>query len=173
MAKLKLTKFYNSGKNVIIAEYGLSETNHKYFSVTGSIGRKPGKGNKIQDPLYTDKGIYEYESGGCIHEQILRHFPELSDIVLLHLSDISGEPMYLIENGYYYYKAKHPNENTWFKTLQDHLRIDKDECQKLVSHLDSLETTQEKKSYFENYCISQKPRYNSEAAAIIAKYNLS
>lgn len=42
-------KLYNNGKEGIVVEYGLSKTNHIYFSITASIGevrkgRKYGNG---------------------------------------------------------------------------------------------------------------------------------
>lgn len=59
---------------------------HQDFSITGSI--------------FAGRQI----SGGCIHESILKHFPEFELFIKLHLSDAKGVPMYAVENGYYHLK---------------------------------------------------------------------
>ncbi len=45
-------------------------------------------------------------SGGCQHDEIIKHFPEFKPFVDLHLCDYSGAPMYTVVNGLY-----HMNEN--------------------------------------------------------------
>lgn len=40
--------------------------------------------------------------GGCIHEEILKHWPELSDLAAMHLSDMDGAPMHAEANGWYF-----------------------------------------------------------------------
>jgi hypothetical protein len=59
------------------------------FAITGNIY----KNNKFQ-------------MGGCIHEEILKHFPEFKIFVDLHLRDIKGVPMYPVVNGFYFLKNK-------------------------------------------------------------------
>lgn len=44
---------------------------------------------------------WAWEAGGCQHKEILKHFPELSDFVALHLSNVHGQPTYAAENGCY------------------------------------------------------------------------
>lgn len=39
---------------------------------------------------------------GCLHDEILEHFPSLASLVALHLSYINGQPMYAEANGWYY-----------------------------------------------------------------------
>lgn len=51
-------------------------------------------------------GRYMYVSGGCQHEEIKKHFPEFSDFIRLHLSNVYGQPMYTVENGLYYLQSK-------------------------------------------------------------------
>jgi hypothetical protein len=40
-------------------------------------------------------------SGGAGHDLILKLFPRFADLAKLHLSDIDGEPMHALENGFY------------------------------------------------------------------------
>lgn len=74
------------------------------FAITGDIY----KNNKFQ-------------MGGCIHEEILKHFPEFKIFVDLHLRDVKGVPMYPVVNGYYFLK------NSPIIVLQQHLRCNDEE----------------------------------------------
>lgn len=74
------------------------------FAITGDIYRK--KSN----------GTWELELSGCIHDEILKYFPEFSDFVALHLSNSKGQPMYAVENGIYWLKDD-------LKKGADYLRI--------------------------------------------------
>jgi hypothetical protein len=74
------------------------------FAITGDIY----KNNKFQ-------------MGGCIHEEILKYFPEFKIFVDLHLRDIKGVPMYPVVNGFYFLKNKEINK------LQHHLHCNEEE----------------------------------------------
>ncbi len=63
---------------------------HNSFSITGVIERKIPKANRWMD-----------YSGGCIHEDIAKHFPELAPLIKWHLTSSNG-PMYYIENTLYW-----------------------------------------------------------------------
>jgi len=64
----------------------LEGNSRPYFSVTGSI-----------DSL---RGVEI--AGGCLHDEILQWFPELADVVALHLADDRGKPMHAAENARYW-----------------------------------------------------------------------
>lgn len=68
------------------------ETNNGYedFSVTGDIFKVSRNGRET------------WQSGGCIHEEISKHFPQLREFVRLHLCDYRGVPPYPVENGFYH-----------------------------------------------------------------------
>jgi hypothetical protein len=74
------------------------------FAITGDIY----KNNKFQ-------------MGGCIHEEILKHFPEFKIFVDLHLRDAKGVPMYPVVNGFYFLKNKE------IYKLQQHLCCNEEE----------------------------------------------
>lgn len=61
-----------------------------YFSLTSHVDRKAGNGRYIE------------HSGGCQHDLILRHFPELADLAAMHLSDMDGIPSHAKSNGWYW-----------------------------------------------------------------------
>lgn len=66
---------------------------HQDFAITGDIY----EANKPKKDKY-------FISGGCIHEDILKHFPEFKIFIDLHLCDYKGIPMHAAENGFYYLK---------------------------------------------------------------------
>lgn len=64
-----------------------------YFSLTGDIDR-------------AHMGLLWVEDrGGCIHEEILRHWPELKPLADLHLSDMDGVPMHAAANAWYWFRG--------------------------------------------------------------------
>ena len=63
---------------------------YAYFSITGSIAK--------QDKRLRDAVIM----CGSIHEEILKHFPELAPLVLVHLSEADGHPMHAEANARYW-----------------------------------------------------------------------
>lgn len=60
---------------------------HNSLSITGNIDRM-------------ERGAWRGDRGGCIHEEISKHFPELAPLIKWHLC-ASDEPMYYIENTVY------------------------------------------------------------------------
>lgn len=161
--EIKKTKEVYYGNHCKQVEYGISVTNHAYFSVTGNIGYKDHRGN---DHFKDSNGKYwKYECEGCIHDEILNSWPDMADIVSLHLSDIDGIPMYALENGYFYY-----TESSHHQYLQKHLRLNNDEYAAILARLDSY--TGNKKDLFAVIVEELKPRWKAEANAVIEKYSL-
>ena len=62
---------------------------HNTFAITGEIKRK------------ARNGCWVWESAGCIHEQIAKHFPELAHLIKWHLCNSDG-PTYYFENTLYH-----------------------------------------------------------------------
>lgn len=82
---------------------------HQDFAITGQII----KNNRV-------------ESWGCLHDDILKHFPEFKQFILLHGRDFTGAPTYAIENSYYSLTKVREGEET-AQSFCDHLRINKKE----------------------------------------------
>jgi len=61
-----------------------------HFSITGAI--------KKTDKRYSDP----YIMGGAIHEEILKHFPNLAPLVEVHLSGCDGLPLHAEANARYW-----------------------------------------------------------------------
>jgi hypothetical protein len=108
---LRFTTSKTIGKETIYVKIRLNDeckNGHQDFSITGDI-YEAGKPK-------TDR---YFISGGCIHEDILKHFPEFKIFVDLHLCDYKGIPMYAVENGYYHlregFNKTKPND-AGFKT---------------------------------------------------------
>lgn len=68
-----------------------------YFTLTGSVDRIIGDLPDGRVQLERDSG-----ESGCIHETLLRHFPDLQALADLHLSDLQGAPMHAEGNGLYW-----------------------------------------------------------------------
>ena len=50
-------------------------------------------------------GIYKEYMGGCCHDEIAKHCPELAKFIPLHCCNHYGAPMYPVENGMYHIKG--------------------------------------------------------------------
>ena len=82
-------------KTRFIVEISLDDdchNGHNDFSITATGYRK------------LQSGRWDFEFGGCCHEEILKRFPQFKCFVNLHLSDVNGAPMYAVANGFYYFK---------------------------------------------------------------------
>jgi hypothetical protein len=91
----KFTKDYiEKGKNWrIVAEVRHDDecgNGHNTFSVTGTIYLCDIRGNPVRDDV-----------GGCLHEEIAKHFPELAPFIKWHLTSTDG-PMHYIANAIYH-----------------------------------------------------------------------
>lgn len=75
-------------------------------------------------------GRYVWISGGCQHDEIKKHFPEFSDFILLHLSNVYGQPMYPVENGLYWLKSE------GVEKCAEYLRITTDQAAQLSKEKD-------------------------------------
>lgn len=76
---------------------------HQDFSITGTTYRPFEKGDRKDGDWKVFNGKnYTFDSGGCIHETIIKARPNLQIFVNLHLCDYEGIPTYAVENGFYH-----------------------------------------------------------------------
>ena len=123
----------------------LSTTNHTYFSITYS--------------QYKERGT-KMLACGASSETILKYFPELSDVLAMHLSDSDGVPMHALENGFYY--MQNPEDYS-SQVVADHFRVSLE----LVPVLATMS-----KESLDEWIEAVKPNWKIEAQAMIAKYGL-
>jgi hypothetical protein len=71
----------------IRAEYGWHRigTQEPYWSVTGTIERRTGRG-------------WADDAGGCLHEEIAQHFPRLAPTIKWHLAFQTAGPLHYVAN---------------------------------------------------------------------------
>ena len=115
-------KEYGENKPVLIKVvaklYVLGDNQFPYFSITGSIIKQD---KRFRDP---------YLMGGCIHDEILKHFPQLAPLVKVHLSGPDGVPMHAEANARYWggfstYSDGSPMGEYKPSMLAKHLQADK------------------------------------------------
>ena len=112
------TKVYheNGIEYKICADVSLDDECHNMhadFSITADVYEKSKNGRWI------------WYSGGCQHDLIAKHFPELEKFIPLHMCDHEGAPMYPVENGtYHVYNSPKIAAN-------DYLRLSDGELSKL------------------------------------------
>ena len=128
-AKQWVKVYYEEGQKYRItvrAELEQLEGNKKpYFSIGGDIERLAKNGRKV------------WESGGCIHEEVLRHFPHLKPLVDIHLSDDDGVPMHAYSNaGYWAGNSEHGEKN--LKQLASHLRVSIEKAEELAEYVEDF-----------------------------------
>ena len=89
---------------------------HQDFSITATyweVGKVRNNRNMI--------------AGGCCHDEILKHRPDLQIFVNLHLCDFTGCPMYAVENGFYHltngFNNTKPNEANFKAEFCSYYRI--------------------------------------------------
>ena len=80
---------YLAGSTITVTAglHHLAGNARPYWSVTG----------EIQEPRRRD-----ISAGGCLHDEIARHWPGLQPVIDLHLADDAGKPLYAEINGWYF-----------------------------------------------------------------------
>lgn len=140
----------HGGKELLIVTYGLQYikgNSDSYFTATGEVW----KGR-------------DFISCGCLHDEILKAFPGMSDIVSLHLSDSDGAPMHAVENGWYHNGGTKYHEYNR-TVLASHLRITPEQAD--IIHANCAD-----KEAFAAVVDSMREQWKEEADQIREKYAL-
>ena len=152
---MKRHHYFNDGRKLTCcAKLHKIRNQIPYFSLTGEITDKKG----------------ETESFGCLHEEILRVWPDLKDLADLHLSDENGIPLHAFENGFYFAGGYHKDYSDARspKNLAKHLRISEEKANEIC-----VQTTENPdKEVFRSICWSNLERWNEEAKEAVKKFNL-
>ena len=103
-------------------------------------------------------GIYKEYMGGCCHDEIAKHCPELAKFITLHCCNHYGAPMYPVENGMYHIK------NSDKSVAIEYLRISDKEYSKLSEAVDD-------KMYFKYllFNLGIVDRWKHESGELIAE----
>lgn len=159
-------------------------TSAPYFSLTADTWRH-------------ERGAWREDRGGCLHDLILQHWPDLAPMVALSLSDIDGAPMYALENGYYWLAgcvelgaeyhggsgtpARSPEECG--RMLRDHLRITDAEFAALLADvlaaryavidLPMTAWREPTRNVLAALIEQLRPRWKAEADAAIERFSLT
>ena len=107
--ELKYTTTKIFGNTKIQANIRLSDdckNGHNDFAITGTVWEGYGKER------------WEQRASGCVHDEIVKFFPEFKMFVDLHLFDVSGDAMYAIENGLYFFREKSKQDTMRYLRLQ-------------------------------------------------------
>lgn len=135
------------------------------------------------------------EFGGCCHDEILKHWPDLAPLAALHLSDIDGAPMHAEANGWYWLSAsmggcgeryhggtskghyggeyREPTADECLKVFADHVRIPFEEAIALRALVISKAwNNPDKRTVWRGLCEEMRPRWKQEADAAIEQFGL-
>ena len=100
----------------------LDGNENSYFSIGGDIYRLARNGRNV------------WECGGCIHEEIVKHFPELQFLVDMHLADEDGVPIHAYENAAFFAGQTKYQEFDSSK-LAKHLRISPELAEDMLDYI--------------------------------------
>lgn len=134
----------------------------------------------------------DVEAFGCLHDDILREWPEASVVVRCHLSDaVTGEPMHALANGIYwaagarggwgerYHGGGGSDGKPWrecLRILAEHLRVTEAEAEALCERVETACPEEWEAEYgrivraraFAREIDAMRPRWADEAAQAIA-----
>lgn len=106
--------------------------NEENYRITTTVSLDDDCHNGIYDWSVTadirwknKNGIYKEYAGGCCHDEIAKHFPDLAKFIPLHCCNHYGAPMYPVENGIYYVRRG------GMPAAIKYLRISEQECVEL------------------------------------------
>jgi hypothetical protein len=156
---------------------GLNSEGNPY-KVYGGLNYIRGNSKPYFSVTYSDRDL-----GGCCHELILEKHPDLADLVALHLSDIDGQPMHALENGFYWLGGTHWQRPD-YAIAAKHFRISEQMARQLVRDYFGMSFSEtasflskaaaaKAKTKLAEWVDAQGPRWKAEAETCIAKHGLA
>jgi hypothetical protein len=120
--------------------------------------------------------------GGCCHDLIEQHHPELSDVIALHLSDMDGAPLHAEANGWHWlaraceipeqYGPSDKTPEEALETFMGHCRIERQRALDIVEELKAIEPVAQAREAWQRICEAMRPRWEREAKACIEAHDL-
>jgi len=98
-----LTKTLESGSKKLVVTYGFNlefakrNNQEPHFSITGVIHERRPSGGFYKEPL----------TCGCIHDEIVKAWPESEALIRWHLCAPKSGPMHYVANARYWYELHH------------------------------------------------------------------
>lgn len=139
----KISKLIGNGERLTV-EYGLKKYGDQipYFSITSEL-------RKSRQILAIS----------ILENEINKYYPNMRDLFKYNGRDANGVPMYVFDNGWYYYT------NGDVKALSNHLLISEDEASKLIEE----KVTE---NHFKYKIEQLMPIWYEEAQRLIEKYQI-
>ena len=153
MVKTKVINYYGTHALLTVDANIMGYKEDKaHFVITGTIWKATKAGKK-------DKRCNDCIACGCLHDEIIKAFPQLANLVALHGADMDGVPSYVVENGWYFIKLKD------IKDVMKHFRVTEETAKSII---DTLTTKEE----VEAYCQVMMPTWKKAADDVIAEHKL-
>lgn len=135
-----------------------------YFSVTADIALV----SRTFDPF----------ACGCLHDEVVRYWPQLAPVIALHLSDDTGAPMYAAANGWYHLAGYYGGADERYhggnsstgaapdaclQTFADHVRLPIETVRVLADGWRNADDWTASKRWYLQWIETQRARWQSEA----------
>lgn len=158
-----------------------------YFSLQGEELNPRRRGNQVV-------------CCGCMHNDLVKKWPDLAPLARIHLSHQDGVPMYAVENGWYWLEgvaggfgsefhgasgAGAKSREECLAILSDHFRITLDEARDLVEQIRNVPARQygaddfgvrrnnrQHKAALAAWVEARRPIWKLEAEQLIARFGL-
>ena len=151
----------NGTRIKVIAEYGVDNDR---IIVTGEVYYE----RQDNDGYFFDS---EPDESGMVHDHILQAFPWLRPLIDLHLVDVrTGEPMYALDNGWYWLREQEPDRITRH-TITDKSRRRAAQYLRTTPHmLEGIKTREDLARLIETKLV---PAWEKQVDSTLALYDLS
>ena len=151
----------NGTRIKVIAEYGVDNDR---IIVTGEVYYE----RQDNDGYFFDS---EPDESGMVHDHILQAFPWLRPLIDLHLVDArTGEPMYALDNGWYWLREQGPDRITRH-TITDKSRRRAAQYLRTTPHmLEGIKTREDLARLIET---KLAPAWEKQVDSTLALYDLS